>query len=122
MLELLVSSLVELAAALIACSEGGCTGWEVWAIIAGALSAFVLLMFYIVSWAKVASAAKMTSFLYVFLFLWWMAAAVTLTFWHPFKAVGNGYFATWISFFLAFRLFSTTRIAGSSDIIVAATV
>ena len=26
MLELLVSSLVELAAALIACSEGGCTG------------------------------------------------------------------------------------------------
>eukprot|EP00756_Hemistasia_phaeocysticola_P018616 Hpha_TRINITY_DN15607_c0_g4::TRINITY_DN15607_c0_g4_i1::g.99511::m.99511 len=94
---LFVCSVVTLAAASIACDDRyKCEKYYAWAVACTAISTFITLVLVVLNLTgKDGMLASFMKWIALFLFVWWVAGAWTMTFKRPFKYAGNGYFATW---------------------------
>ena len=95
---LLLASLVELIAAGVVCGAG-CGGYQIYAVIVGAISFLFCLILLLASTSY--SVQRVSS---IFLCLWWAVGTGVLTILSPFLVVGNGFFACWFAFFVSFLM------------------
>jgi len=99
---ILASSVVEITVASLLCRDSGdCRRVNAWAVSAGAISAFVTLIF-LMSYRGISEARVFISF---FLLLLWIPGCGILTFWTPFTGLGNGYFSSWLAFLFSLYWF-----------------
>jgi hypothetical protein len=102
----LVASFVFLVASVVACAEGIapniCIAEEIYAIVVGAISTIICLMFLKLDSSQLGAADK---FLAIFLVVWWIAGCSVSTIRAPFTLPSNGFFAAIValvsSFFVA---------------------
>lgn len=77
----------------------GCSGDETWAMFAGLVAVVLvagLLLFQKIPWSSAAT-TKSTPVFGAFLSVWWLIAALVLTFKGPFFLVSNGFLGAWIA-------------------------
>mmetsp|Transcript_10599 Transcript_10599/g.35939 ORF Transcript_10599/g.35939 Transcript_10599/m.35939 type:complete len:145 (+) Transcript_10599:570-1004(+) len=114
---LTVASAVELVAAAVFC--GNCQSYVAYAVAVGAVSFFLCLVL-IVGPRVSGGFARSAPWVCLFLFLWWLAAAVVLTFISPFVYAGNGYFATWVALICSGVAFVESQAPGAAQVKAAA--
>lgn len=96
-LVLFISSVTELIQAITLCNDlGHCDHQYGWAVAIGAISTFFSGLLLLPKVSEVAAKGQVG--FSVLTAMLWVPGAGVLTFNAPFTALGNGYFATWVSF------------------------
>jgi len=104
---LFVASVVALAQASQDCvSLNACKTWNAYAVALGFVSTFMSLSILLVifcheSEKNTSRIIKLMPYFSIFFTVWWGVGVATCTFDGVFDITGNGFFATWISFFVS---------------------
>ena len=75
--------------------------WK-WQLACSIVSLAICVIYFILTLAARDKAQQAAPLLSLFLALWWLAGAITGTFYTPFTRTGNGYFADWTAFAASF--------------------
>jgi len=111
---LLITSTIVVAQASQNCNNADkCESWNAYAIALGCVSLFMSFGLVLRIYCKKPEKSikwinKYMPYLSVFLTLWWGVGVATCTFDGPFENTGNGFFATWIAFFISIYICQIT--------------